>query len=277
MPETNPTVQAQAVSFFRNQPRSDLLATITEGWPLRLADQMDDSNAQFDTTAPDDACGRNVASETRPSSLCPLLRMPPELRLLVYRSLFAGLKVTIHRNTESKHDDFCAIMRTCKVCHAESVIAFYESVTVTLKHEAFLYVLRRRIGLHNMVRIRNLLVAGFQTGVGESLALQVPDSVENLYIEWKEKTESIAVSPPERASDSQIRQVLDIHQRFHLAPCVRQLWARNPKLRIWLTAAVGSPGSDEVRPSLVFSSNKLSRVGLDSAAFTSQPSTSRFE
>ena len=209
---------------------------------------MDKTNSQLDTAAADDACYPNVVAETKPGAQCSLLRLPPELRLIIYHSLFSNLKVTIHRQASSKHADFCAIMRTCRLCYAESISAFFESVIVTLKHEAFLYVLKRRIGLHNMVRIRSLLVGGFESGIGGSLALQVPDSLENLYIKWKGNTDSFSDKPLGRVPDSHVRYLLDNNQRYPLTPCVKKLWTRNPKLRIWLAAVFGTPRPDKVCP-----------------------------
>jgi hypothetical protein len=136
-------------------------------------------------------------------------------------------------------------MRTCRLCYVEALTIFYESVTVTLKHEAFLYVLKRRIGQHNMARIRTLVVGGFDTTVGSSLALQLPESLQKLYIGWRGGTDSFHGKPHGRVPDSHIRYLLN-GKRLCLNSCVNELWIKNPNLGIWLDAIVGYAPPDKV-------------------------------
>jgi hypothetical protein len=186
--------------------------------------------------------------------------------MLIYRFLFRERKVTIHRSAPSEYGNPAAIMHTCRLCYVEALSMFYELATITLKHDAFLYVLGRRIGPLNMARVRNIIIGGFEPDTGRSLVAHLPPTVQKLVIKWKGGTRFSTTGPPVCLQDDEIRRLLDGCRRNILDYYVRVLWGRNAKLEIYLEGVVGQDPSAKV--SLIITHLELSTLQLCSNHLT---------
>lgn len=207
---------------------------------------MDQVSAPAPLAPADEPCRPLFALASKPWSRSLLLLLPAEVRLMIYYHLFSKRRVTIHRPAEPSHEELCAIIRTCRLCYVEALPIFYESVTVTLKHEAFLYVLKKRAGQHNMARIRSLFVGGFDNADASSLASRMPDSLEKLDIGWTGATNHINYRLPWRDPASHIGYHLDATQRHFLTSCAKLLWTRFPRLRMRMFGVVPFRTPDQV-------------------------------
>ena len=137
-------------------------------------------------------------------------------------------------------------MRTCQLCYQECLPVFYDLVTIALKHEAYLYVLRRKIGLGNMARLRHVAVGGFDNVVGSELSNQLPVMLEKLDISWKGRTAFYDTTPKSPLTDGQIKDVLDCSVRPLLKSSIKELWNKIPNLQIYLDVIVGNAPSAQV-------------------------------
>jgi hypothetical protein len=204
--------------------------------------------------------------EKKSMTKCRLLLVPAEIRMAIYRLLFIGRKVTIHRSAQSEYGNPSAIMHTCRICYVESLPLFYELATITLKHDAFLYVLGRRIGPQNMARVRNIIIAGFNPHAGNVLAQDLPQTVKKLVIKWKGGTRFSTTGPPGCLKDAEIRRLLDGCRRSALDSCVKALWNKNANLEIYLEGVVGDDPLAEV--SFIYTHLKLNTWQLCSNHLT---------
>lgn len=135
---------------------------------------------------------------SRPQSR--LLLLPAEVRVMIYRLLFSNLRVTISRSAELHHQGPWNILRSCRTCYIEALTLFYELATISVKHEAYFYVLRRKIGPQKMARLRSLLVR-VNNRMGSETAAYFPPTLERLCIEWKDVTGLVGPEPKPPFSD----------------------------------------------------------------------------
>jgi hypothetical protein len=199
----------------------------------------------FSTAAEYHVDATNLPEIKSPSS--PFLRLPSELRVKIYRSLFTDQRVTIHRPPDhSSHQNPCAIMQTCRLCYIECLPIFYELATITLRKDAFLYVLRRRIGFKNMARVRNIVVGGFDGVPGDAMATYLPDSLQKLVIRWKTVTKIYIPAKQNPVDDARTRSRIGRMYRRDLNECVTDLWRKHPNLRIYLEGIEGDDVMDKV-------------------------------
>jgi hypothetical protein len=145
-------------------------------------------------------------------------------------------------------------MHTCKLCYVEALPMFYELTTITLKHDAFLYVLGRRIGPQNMARVRNIIIGGFEPDGGRAMAVHLPHTVQKLVIKWKGGTRFSTTGPPGCLKDEEIHRLLDGCRRGSLDYCVKALWDRNANLEIYLEGVVGDDPLAQVGPNIAIQS-----------------------
>lgn len=199
------------------------------------------------TLSPQDASGQELTPQSR------LLSLPAEVRLLIYRLLFSNLRVTVQPR-QPIYRGPGSIITVCRLFYLECLPIFYELVTIVLKHEAYLYVLRRKIGPHNMARIRSIVIGGFDSLVSKATTLQLPDALEKLCIGWKGGTPSEpgAVDWEWPLSDDFIRTQLDESCRQPLDSCMKDLWTKNLGLQIFLEGWIGKVPSSKVCPPRVF-------------------------
>lgn len=174
-----------------------------------------------------------------------ILVLPTEVRLIIYRQLFSNLIVIVRRAQQEPSEGAWNVMRTCRQCYSECLPIFYDSVTIKLHHELFLYILQKKIGLQNLARIRSLVIAGFKDTVGSALAAQLPRSLTNLYFVWEGGTYFYFSTPEGFLSDDHIENLLRARRR-DLDSSVKQIWSDNHKLRIYLDAYVGNAPSSKV-------------------------------
>jgi hypothetical protein len=170
-----------------------------------------------------DDCNTLGTLEPEPLPPSPFLLLPPEVRLIIYQMLFANLRVKMHTPDHSTNQDVCAIMPVCQSCHAESVPEFYNSVIITLKHEAFLYVLRKRLEPHKMACIRQIAVGGFDMKSGNTIALHLCPSLEKLYLERRSRIDIVSTTVAKPFSDRDIRRILDNNHRHRIHACLNEL------------------------------------------------------
>ena len=196
---------------------------------------------RMDTTTPDSGADAMSYPQSR------LLRLPTEIRLFIYRMLFSNLKVTVGRRypppssssgNEAQADGAWAMLRTCWTCYNEGLPIFYEQATISLKYGAYLFVLQKKIGRENMARLRCVSVGGYDNVDGPEIARQLPATLDRVYIKWKGGTAFYSTNQMGYLDDDQLRTVLDHRIRLDLKYCVRELWAKNPKLRIYLDVKV---------------------------------------
>lgn len=206
------------------------------------------STSSTTTTMPHIRHPQNVLEselESRPSLLC----LPAEIRILIYRKLFSNLLVQF-QPTLLPYRGPGAIFRVCNLCYEECVPIFYESVTIILKHELFLYVLSRRIGLQNMSLIRNIAVGSVDINLSKEVALRLPNSLRKICIGWKDGSDSSQTSSGWEwpASDEFIRSQLDKSCRSRINAGVQEMWAKCPHLQMWIEAWIGKAPHVQVRP-----------------------------
>ncbi|ERF71131.1 hypothetical protein EPUS_09117 [Endocarpon pusillum Z07020] len=171
--------------------------------------------------------------------LC-FLHLPTEVRLLVYRHLFSELSVTVASATLSPEQAPWAIFRTCRTCYDESLPIFYELATISLKHEAYLHVLRRKIGPDNMARLQSVALGGFRNMVHKTVVEDLPATLRKLFLGWKGNTAFSNTTPKSHLDDDQMRDFLEWSFRHYLDPSVGDLLAKAPNLRIFLDTIIGN-------------------------------------
>jgi hypothetical protein len=177
------------------------------------------------------------------------LLLPTEVRLLVYHKLFSNLSVTVASPTQSPDQGPWAIMRTCRTCYNESLPVFYELATISLKHEAYLHVLRRKIGPENMARLQCVVVGGFRNMVHKIVVVELPTTLRKLSLGWKGNTAFYNTTPKSHLNDEQMRDFLEWTFRQYLDPSVEELFTKAPNLQIFLDTIIGNAPSNKVCPS----------------------------
>lgn len=177
---------------------------------------------------------RAMETKQEPPSRITFLLLPPEIRRLIFQILFQNLKVKNHKRDQPKDQYLCCIMRVCRLCGTESLAVFYQSVTIMLQHESFLYVLRSRIGGENMARIRQLFIGRYDSTIPTTMVLHLPHSLDKLYLEWTHRSAGWIMSPTGTYSDADMCGKLVQSLRVSFGSCVEALWASNPRLQIFV-------------------------------------------
>lgn len=175
-----------------------------------------------------------------------LLLLPTEVRVMIYRSLFSNLKVTVAGSNTSADQGPWAIMRTCWKCYEECLPIFYELATVRLKHEAYHYVLRRKIGEQNMARLQSVEIGGLHSKLDAKIATELPHTLKTLYLSWKGAIYFYNSTPKGSLVDGDIQVLLDRTFRPYLDHAVTELFTKNPNLKVYLDTLVGNAPSAEV-------------------------------
>lgn len=195
---------------------------------------------------PGQSCPQDGPAREQTSRTC-LLSLPTEIRQLIYGMLFSDLKITIQAS-QSPYRGPDAIMHASKAFYHDCLSIFYKLVTIILKHEAYLYLLHKKIGHPKMALIRNLAVCGFDYRITERFMLQLPSSLQKLCIGWKGGTCSYDGRSGWEwpASDEFVRSQLHQSCRSALDSLVKTLWAKNPNLEISIEGWIGKAPSKEV-------------------------------
>lgn len=174
-----------------------------------------------------------------------LLRLPAEVRVMIYSLLFSDLRVTIARSAQLPNKGPWNIFLTCRKCCTEALPLFYQLATISVEPEAYVYVLRRKIGQQNMASLRSLSVR-VNNRMGSETAALFPATLARLSIEWKSVMALFGTPSKSRLSDEDIHRTLDSRHRAFLTSCVMELWTKNPRLQIYLNVVVDQNSSPKV-------------------------------
>ena len=173
------------------------------------------------------------------------LLLPNELRIMIYRDLFSNMKVTVIGQARLLERGPGAIMRTCRQCYNECFPIFYELATISLKHETYLHVLRRKIGPHNMARLQNVEVGGFKSIPNDIVVVELPATLKKLYLRWESNMGFEPGTPKGPLNDDQIRRCIE-RNRQDFEKVVTKLFEKAPDLHIFFDTVVGHAPSTEV-------------------------------
>lgn len=190
------------------------------------------------------------------------LLLPSEVRLMIYRQLFLNLTVTMRRAEQKESEGPWNIIRTCQLCHIESLPIFYKLTTIKFDHLLSLPVLQERIGAKNMARIQSLAVAGYWGIQSSWLAGKLPKSLRTLYFRWEYGFRYYSRAHNGCLSDDKIATLLLLRQN-ELDSCVKKIRSHDPDLRMFLDANVGNAPSPQVSASNFYTSLSRKGVALD--------------
>jgi hypothetical protein len=140
------------------------------------------------------------------------------------------------------HSSFLLLLTQVRITHLpphllnfeESLPIFYYLATVSLKHEAYLYILRRKIGPENMARLQSVVVAGFRNEVHKIVVVELPATRRKLSLGWKGNTASYGTTRESHLNDEQLWDFLDQTFRHYLDPSVEELFTKARNLQIFL-------------------------------------------
>jgi hypothetical protein len=94
----------------------------------------------------------------------------------------------------------------------------YELSTISLNHEAYLYVLRRKNGLANMALLQSVVIRGLRNVVHEIVVVELPASLRKLYLGWEGNTAFYNMTSNSHFNDEQMREFLEWTSRQYLGP-----------------------------------------------------------
>ena len=132
---------------------------------------------------------------------------------------------------------------------------FYQLATISIRHEIYLPVLRRKIGPYNMAHLRTVAVRGFRNSLNRGIVAELPATLRKLHLTWEDRGSFQSTEPGPHLSDDELRDILDNSFAESLGRSMKELLAKAHDLEIYLDATIR-----QVPPVLVFLSCILANL-----------------
>ena len=168
-------------------------------------------------------------------SMMHFLRLPAEIRVIIYHHLFANLRVVLRGARNKRRDNPSNIALVCRLCYLESLPIFYNCVTIGLIRGRRRF-LRHKIGAQSFSTIRSIAIPSRGGVLIDYLREQPPISLKTLHLECAGRVEC-GRPKAEEPNDEEIRECLYKKWWYLAVPRVPNLWqllAKYPTLNLYL-------------------------------------------